>query len=114
LQALKEQAVKNEDYAEAKRIKEQEDNLKKAGMQLQFLEEKKQIAIQNEDYESAMILKQEIDKIRRCFQLQPQTKLQKFNQENIEFQNNSQFFQNEKSVDQKDSNMQNQFANNAA
>lgn len=91
---LKEQAVKREDFALAKELKAQEDNLKKAGAQLLYLEEKKSIAIANEDYESAMLIKQEISKLRQHCPA-PQSKLQQFNQENIEINNDSQFFQDQ-------------------
>jgi hypothetical protein len=85
---MKESAVKREDFSLAKELKFQEDSLKKAGQQLLYLEEKKSIAITNEDYESAMLIKQEISKIRSMYQPQ-RTKLQQFNQENIEINNDS-------------------------
>ncbi len=64
LNAAKEKAVSEEDFDEAKRIKDIMDKLKAVGKQLSALEQKKRLAIQNEDYESAKILKVEIDRLR--------------------------------------------------
>ena len=64
LVAAKERAVAEEDFDEAKRIKDIMDKLKSVGKQLSALEQQKRLAIQNEDYESAKIIKVEIDRLR--------------------------------------------------
>ena len=64
LVALKERAVSNEDFDEAKRIREAIDRLRVLSQQLFVLEERKKTAIANEDYDSAKVLKIEIDRIR--------------------------------------------------
>ena len=66
LTAAKNRAVENEDFDEAKRLKETIDKLKSVGYQLQQLEDRKRAAINNEDYESAKIIKQEIDRLRNA------------------------------------------------
>lgn len=58
--------MKNEDFLEAKRLKEAIERLKQIGMQLRQLDERKNVAIQNEDYDSANIIKIEIDKLRNA------------------------------------------------
>jgi centrosomal protein CEP104 len=64
LEQGKERAVKNEDFEEAKRIKEAIERLKHIGAQLQHLEERKNTAIQNEDYDAAKVIKEEIERLR--------------------------------------------------
>eukprot|EP01022_Parablepharisma_sp_SALTPOND_P015298 TRINITY_DN214_c0_g1_i1.p2 TRINITY_DN214_c0_g1~~TRINITY_DN214_c0_g1_i1.p2 ORF type:complete len:889 (+),score=112.15 TRINITY_DN214_c0_g1_i1:7443-10109(+) len=64
LNAAKEKAVAEENFDEAKRIKDIMDKLKGIGKQLAALELKKKMAIENEDYESAKVLKVEIERLR--------------------------------------------------
>ncbi len=66
LNAAKERAVKNDDYEEAKRLKEAIDRLKQIGVQLMHLDERKIQAARNEDYDSARIIKAEIDRLRNA------------------------------------------------
>ena len=62
--AAKERAVENEDFDEAKKLREAIERLKSVGQQLLHLEERKRIAIVNEDYDSAKVIKMEIDRLR--------------------------------------------------
>jgi len=64
LTSAKDKAVSEENFDEAKRIKDIIDKLKSIGKQLSALEQKKRLAIENEDYESAKILKAEIERMR--------------------------------------------------
>ena len=64
LEIAKERAVKDEEFEEAKRLKEAIERLKQIGTQIQNLEEKKAIAIRNEDYDSAKIIKIEIERLK--------------------------------------------------
>jgi len=64
LQNAKDRAVENEDFDEAKRLRETIDRLKLMGQQLYYLEERKRAAIGNEDYDSAKVIKMEIDRLR--------------------------------------------------
>lgn len=64
LNEAKEKAVAQEDFDEAKKIKEIMDKLKGIGKQLAVLEQKKKAAIENEDYETAKTIKIEIDRLR--------------------------------------------------
>lgn len=66
LNDAKEKAVAQEDFDEAKRIKDIMEKLKAVGKQLAILELKKKRAIENEDYESAKIIKIEIDRLRQA------------------------------------------------
>lgn len=66
LEDAKALAVKNEQFDEAKRLKEAIERLKHIGAQLAHLEERKAVAIQNEDYDSAKIIKQEIERLREA------------------------------------------------
>ena len=60
----KEQAVNNEDFDEAKRIKQQIDRLKASSSHLGQLEERKRLAILGEDFDAAKSLKAEIDRLK--------------------------------------------------
>jgi len=64
LERAKGLAIAEEDFIQAKQLKEQIDQLKKHAEQLLRLEQRKEIAIQNEDYDAAMLIKQEIQKLR--------------------------------------------------
>lgn len=64
LQTAKDRAVENEDFDEAKKLREAIERLKMMGQQLYYLEERKRAAISNEDYESAKVIKVEIDRLR--------------------------------------------------
>lgn len=64
LQNAKDKAVENEDFDEAKRLREAIERLKLMGQQLYYLEERKRAAIGNEDYDSAKVIKMEIDRLR--------------------------------------------------
>ncbi|KAL8020201.1 putative UVR domain, armadillo-like helical, TOG domain-containing protein [Plasmopara halstedii] len=60
IQVAKDQAVANEDYDQAKRLKQTEEQLKSIGLQLARLEAKKREAVANEDYDLAKKVKHEI------------------------------------------------------
>ncbi|KAG7376677.1 hypothetical protein PHYPSEUDO_012923 [Phytophthora pseudosyringae] len=60
IQVAKDQAVANEDYDQAKRLKQMEEQLKSVGLQLARLEAQKREAVANEDYDLAKKIKQEI------------------------------------------------------
>ena len=64
LESQKEKAIRNEDYDEAKKLKECILRLKEVSRQLAKLEENKLIAISNEDYDTAKLLKAEADRLR--------------------------------------------------
>ena len=66
LQSAKEHAERDEDYGEAKKLKEAIEKLKLVGTQISKLEERKEIAVRNEDYDSAMIIKREIEKLKNA------------------------------------------------
>ncbi|KAG6587247.1 uncharacterized protein IUM83_02854 [Phytophthora cinnamomi] len=60
IQVAKDQAVANEDYDQAKRLKQMEEQLKSIGLQLARLEAQKREAVANEDYDLAKKIKHEI------------------------------------------------------
>ncbi|KAL3664996.1 hypothetical protein V7S43_010171 [Phytophthora oleae] len=60
IQGAKDQAVANEDYDQAKRLKQMEEQLKSVGLQLARLDAQKKEAVANEDYDLAKKIKQEI------------------------------------------------------
>lgn len=64
LLSAKDRAVENEDFDEAKRLREAIERLKMMGQQLYYLEERKRAAISNEDYDAAKVIKMEIDRLR--------------------------------------------------
>ena len=64
LTAVKQNAVQEEDYDLAKKMKEQIDSLKLVGNNLLMLENQKSQAVSVEDYDLAKALKQEIDNLR--------------------------------------------------
>lgn len=66
LQAAKQKAIENEDFEEAKHLKDAIERLKSVGVNLLQLEERKRMAVQNEDFESAKIIKMEIDRLRNA------------------------------------------------
>eukprot|EP00359_Climacostomum_virens_P001925 CAMPEP_0204900574 /NCGR_PEP_ID=MMETSP1397-20131031/2553_1 /ASSEMBLY_ACC=CAM_ASM_000891 /TAXON_ID=49980 /ORGANISM="Climacostomum Climacostomum virens, Strain Stock W-24" /LENGTH=780 /DNA_ID=CAMNT_0052068743 /DNA_START=85 /DNA_END=2424 /DNA_ORIENTATION=+ len=66
LAVAKQRAIDNEDYDEAKRIKDAIERLKNVGYQLLQLEERKRTAISSEDYDTAKIIKLEIDRLRNA------------------------------------------------
>ena len=57
LEKARDRAEKEENYSEAKKLNEAISDLKRIGVNLQKLEERKAIAVRNKDYDSAMILK---------------------------------------------------------
>lgn len=65
---LKDIAVANEDYDEAKRLKSRLDTLRSIGAKLAALESKKRAAVEEEDYDLAKTLKEEIVQTRREIQ----------------------------------------------
>lgn len=79
LEEAKSKAIREENYDEAKRIKEAIERLKHIGAQLQALEERKVIAIQNEDFDSAKIIKQEIERLREA--VAPNNLIRKFKED---------------------------------
>ena len=64
LTLLKEEAVQNEDYDEAKRCKLCIENLRSVGKELSILEYRKKIAVEQEDYDTAKQMKLETKRIR--------------------------------------------------
>lgn len=60
IQVAKDQAVANEDYDQAKRLKQTEEQLKSVGLQLARLEAQKRKAVAKEDYDLAKEIKHEI------------------------------------------------------
>lgn len=60
IQIAKDQAVASEDYDQAKRLKQMEEQLKSIGLQLTRLEAQKRDAVANEDYDLAKQIKDEI------------------------------------------------------
>lgn len=61
IQIAKDQAVAMEDYDQAKRLKQMEEQLKSIGLQLARLEAQKRDAVANEDYDQAKRIKDEIN-----------------------------------------------------
>lgn len=61
IQIAKDQAVATEDYDQAKRLKQMEEQLKSIGLQLARLEAQKRDAVANEDYDLAKRIKDEIN-----------------------------------------------------
>lgn len=57
LEKARQRAEENEDYGEAKKLNEAINDLKRVGVNLQKLEERRAIAVKNKDYDSAMVLK---------------------------------------------------------
>jgi centrosomal protein CEP104 len=66
LYAAKAKAIENEDFDEAKKLKETIERLKSVGRALLTLEEKKRLAIENEDYDTAKVVKVEIERLRNA------------------------------------------------
>jgi len=64
LNAIKDDAIAQEDYDTASNIKNAINRLKSVANQLLALEERKQIAIKNEQFDQAKVLKIEIDSLR--------------------------------------------------
>lgn len=60
----KQKAINEEDFVEAKRLKDMTERLMKVGTQLSYLEERKMVAVEKEDFDAAQIIKAEIDKLR--------------------------------------------------
>ncbi|KAF1328219.1 Centrosomal protein, partial [Globisporangium splendens] len=60
IQIVKDQAVAMEDYDQAKRLKQMEEQLKSIGLQFARLESQKRDAVANEDYDLAKRIKDEI------------------------------------------------------
>ena len=66
LMGAKERAIANEDFDEAKKIRETIDRVQQMTQQLFILEERKKVAVNNEDYDSAKVLKIEIERIKNA------------------------------------------------
>eukprot|EP00892_Ulva_mutabilis_P006596 jgi/Ulvmu1/4308/UM002_0029.1 len=64
LNRLKHAAVEQEDYDEAKRLKDSIARLKQVGQKLAQLEAQKQMAVEREDYELAKQIKKDADRLR--------------------------------------------------
>lgn len=65
IQKRKEQAVLDEDFDEAERLKQIILNVKKFGHRLKALKDKKDEAAEKEDYELARNIKEEVDRLKR-------------------------------------------------
>jgi centrosomal protein CEP104 len=57
LEKARQRAEESEDYAEAKKLNEAIENLKRVGVNLQRLEMRRATAVKNRDYDSAAVLK---------------------------------------------------------
>lgn len=66
LEQAKDKAVKNENFDEAKKIKEGIERLRAVGMHINQLDERKRMATMNEDYDAAKIIKVEIEKLKEA------------------------------------------------
>lgn len=64
LKGQQEEAIKNEDYDEAKRLKISIDKIKFIGRKIYDMETQKKIYINNEDFDNAKIIKFEIDRLK--------------------------------------------------
>ena len=64
LEMQKDKAVREENFDEAKKIKDSIEKVKKLGMQIVKLEERKNLAIEKEDFDTAKIIKAEIERIK--------------------------------------------------
>ena len=58
-------AVQNENYEQAKSLRNQIDRLKSVGVQLSSLDAQKQLAVSTENYDQARKIKDEMDRIRQ-------------------------------------------------
>lgn len=68
LQALESQkkvSVETEDFAEAKRLKLQSDEIKVLGQQIINLETQQKVAVENEDFDTCKVIKFELDKLKQ-------------------------------------------------
>ena len=75
LNIAKERAVIEENFDEAKRIKDIITRLRSIGKELASLDKKKTKAVENEDYELARLIKNEIDRVRdSALEYQPRSK----------------------------------------
>eukprot|EP00227_Mantoniella_beaufortii_P003239 CAMPEP_0197616664 /NCGR_PEP_ID=MMETSP1326-20131121/60644_1 /TAXON_ID=1155430 /ORGANISM="Genus nov. species nov., Strain RCC2288" /LENGTH=445 /DNA_ID=CAMNT_0043185551 /DNA_START=406 /DNA_END=1741 /DNA_ORIENTATION=- len=63
---LKEEAVAQEDYDEAARLRDGMNRLKAVGAKVAQLEARKRAAVEAEDYDAAKVIKSEIDKLRQA------------------------------------------------
>ncbi len=64
LEQIKEKAVQQERFDDAKKIKENIERMRGFGVHINQLEERKRMATMNEDYDAAKMIKIEIDKVR--------------------------------------------------
>lgn len=64
LEQVKEKAVQQERFDDAKKIKENIDRMRQFAIHINQLEERKRMATINEDYDAAKIIKVEIDRVR--------------------------------------------------
>lgn len=65
LENEKKRMVEEENFDEAKNLKQSIDFLKSVGKQIQLLNEQKALAIEEEDYSSAKVIKAETERLRR-------------------------------------------------
>jgi len=56
----------NENFDEAKKIKEGIERLRSVGIHIMQLDERKRMATMNEDYDAAKIIKMEIEKLKEA------------------------------------------------
>jgi centrosomal protein CEP104 len=64
LKGQQEEAIRNEDYDEAKRLKISIDKIKHIGRKIFELETQKKVYVNNEDFDNAKIMKFEIDRLK--------------------------------------------------
>ena len=64
MEQIKEKAVAQEQFDDAKKIKENIERMRGFGLHMMQLEERKRMATMSEDYDAAKIIKVEIDKVR--------------------------------------------------
>jgi centrosomal protein CEP104 len=86
MKTQQEEAIKIEDYDEAKRLKKLIDRIKFIGRKIHELEVQKKIFINNEDYDNAKIIKLEIDRLKS--NLKNVDKNIAINAQNISVENN--------------------------
>ena len=66
LEQIKEKAVQQERFDDAKKIKEHIERMRGFAIHISQLEDRKRMATMNEDYDAAKIIKLEIDKVRQA------------------------------------------------
>lgn len=66
LEQIKDKAVQNENFDQAKQIRDQIERIRSIGIHLNQLSERKNMATANEDYDAAKIIKNEMEKLKQA------------------------------------------------